>query len=72
MNSLVKVPPYSKLNFQGKHFFTQDWCNITLKLNGIDAINKITKVIGPKTNSDGHTDIGRNLMPLTPSREDIK
>jgi hypothetical protein len=30
MNSLVKVPPYSKLNFQGKHFFTQNWCNITL------------------------------------------
>jgi hypothetical protein len=31
MNSLVKVPPYSKLNFQGKIFFTQNWCNITLK-----------------------------------------
>jgi hypothetical protein len=31
MNSLVKVPPYSKLNFQGKKFFTQNWCNITLK-----------------------------------------
>ena len=30
MNSLVKVPPYSKLNFQGKMFFTQSWCNITL------------------------------------------
>ena len=30
MNSLVKVPPYSKLNFQGKMFFTQNWCNITL------------------------------------------
>jgi hypothetical protein len=30
MNSLVKVPPYSKLNFQGKNFFTQNWCNITL------------------------------------------
>ena len=30
MNSLVKVPPYSKLNFQGKDFFTQNWCNITL------------------------------------------
>ena len=28
--SLVKVPPYSKLNFQGKIFFTQNWCNITL------------------------------------------
>jgi hypothetical protein len=28
MNSLV--PPYSKLNFQGKIFFTQNWCNITL------------------------------------------
>jgi hypothetical protein len=30
MNSLVKLPPYSKLNFQGKHFFTQNWCNIIL------------------------------------------
>ena len=30
MNSLGKVPPYSKLNFQGKIFFTQNWCNITL------------------------------------------
>jgi hypothetical protein len=29
MNSLVKVPPYSKLNFQGKNVFTQNWCNIT-------------------------------------------
>jgi hypothetical protein len=33
MNSLVKVPPYSKLNFQGKNFFTQNWCNITLRLS---------------------------------------
>jgi hypothetical protein len=32
MNSLVKVPPYSILNFQRKMFFTQNWCNITLKL----------------------------------------
>ena len=31
MNSLAKVPPYSKLNFQGKIFFTQNWCNITLR-----------------------------------------
>ena len=31
MNSLVKVPPYSKLNFQGEIFSTQNWCNITLK-----------------------------------------
>jgi hypothetical protein len=31
MNSLVKVPPYYKLNFQGKIVFTQNWCNITLK-----------------------------------------
>ena len=31
MNSLVKVPPYSKLNFQGKIVFTQNWCNITLR-----------------------------------------
>jgi hypothetical protein len=30
MNSLVKVPPYSKLNFQGKIVFTQNWCNISL------------------------------------------
>jgi hypothetical protein len=30
MNSLVKVPPYSKLNFQGQIFFAQNWCNITL------------------------------------------
>ena len=30
MKSLVKVPPYSELNFQGKIFFTQNWCNITL------------------------------------------
>jgi hypothetical protein len=30
MDSLVKVPAYSKLNFQGKNFFTQNWCNITL------------------------------------------
>ena len=27
MNSLVKVPPYSKLNFQGQIFFTQNWYN---------------------------------------------
>ena len=32
MNRLVKVPPYSKLNFQGQIFFTQNWCNITLKM----------------------------------------
>ena len=32
MNSLVKVPPYSKLNFQEKKFLTQNWCNITLRL----------------------------------------
>jgi hypothetical protein len=31
MNSLVKVLPYSKLNFQGNIFFTQNWCNITLR-----------------------------------------
>ena len=31
MNSLVKVSPYSKLNFQGKYFFPQNWCNITLR-----------------------------------------
>jgi hypothetical protein len=30
MNSLVKVLPYSKLNFQGTIFFTQNWCNITI------------------------------------------
>ena len=28
MTSLVKAPPYSKLNFQGKIFFTQNWCNM--------------------------------------------
>ena len=33
MNSLVKVPPYSKLNFEGKIFFIQNWCNITLECN---------------------------------------
>jgi hypothetical protein len=27
MNSLVKVPAYSKLNIEGKNFFTQNWCN---------------------------------------------
>jgi hypothetical protein len=32
LNSLVKVPPYSKLNFHGKIFFTQNWCNITLNV----------------------------------------
>ena len=30
MSSLVKVPPYSKWNFQGKFLFTPNWCNITL------------------------------------------
>ena len=30
MNSLVMVPSYSKLNFLGKIFFTENWCNITL------------------------------------------
>jgi hypothetical protein len=34
MNSLVKVPPYSKLNFQGNIFFNINWCNIVLKLLG--------------------------------------
>ena len=29
MNSLVKGSLYSKLNFQEKKFFTQNWCNIT-------------------------------------------
>jgi hypothetical protein len=36
MNSLVKVPPYSILNFQGKNVFTQNWCNITLNNNSPD------------------------------------
>jgi len=31
----VKIPPYSKLNFQGKHFFTQNWCNIKLVISEI-------------------------------------
>jgi hypothetical protein len=26
MNSLAKVPPYSKLNFEGQIFFNQNWC----------------------------------------------
>ena len=38
MNSLVKVPPYSKFNFQGKIVFTQNWCNITL--NSINIISR--------------------------------
>jgi hypothetical protein len=33
MNSLVKVPSYSKLNFQEEIFFTQNWCNITLRIS---------------------------------------
>ena len=33
MNSLVKAPAYSKLNFQGEIFLAQNWCNITLKKN---------------------------------------
>ena len=33
MNSLVKVPPYSILNFQGKIVFIQNWCNITLNVD---------------------------------------
>jgi hypothetical protein len=37
MNSLVKVPSYSKLNFQGEIFFTQNWCNITLSYQVIDT-----------------------------------
>jgi hypothetical protein len=32
MNSLVKVPPYSKLNFQREIVFTQNWCTITLSV----------------------------------------
>jgi hypothetical protein len=38
MNSLVKVPPYSKFDFEGKNFFTQNWCNITL--NSINIISR--------------------------------
>jgi hypothetical protein len=30
MNSLVNVPSYSILNFQGTIVFTQNWCNILL------------------------------------------
>ena len=40
----VKVPPYSKLNVQGKIFFTQNWCNITLiweTQKNFDKKNKI-------------------------------
>ena len=43
MNSLVKVPPYSKLNFQGKHFFTQNWCNITLNI--LYVVSKVLYVV---------------------------
>ena len=42
MNNLVKVPPYSKLNFQGTNFFTQNWCNITLidlYFSGVNCID---------------------------------
>jgi hypothetical protein len=38
MNSLVKIQPYSKLNFQGKIFFTQNWCNITLNVKYITTV----------------------------------
>jgi hypothetical protein len=38
MNSLVKVPPYSILNFQGKIVFIQNWCNITLN---VDCFRKV-------------------------------
>jgi hypothetical protein len=38
MNSLVKILPYSKWNFQGKIFFTQNWCNITLIHNKVYKI----------------------------------
>ena len=30
MNGLVKIPPYSKLEFQANMFFTQNRCNNTL------------------------------------------
>ena len=43
MNSLVKVPPYSKLNFQGKIVFTQNWCNITLNQNLF--LNKLVVIL---------------------------
>ena len=33
MNSLVKIPPYSKLNFQGEIVFTQNCCNINPKFS---------------------------------------
>jgi hypothetical protein len=45
MNSLVKIPPYSKLNFQGKIFFTQNWCNITLSILPYLCILRISVVI---------------------------
>jgi hypothetical protein len=35
MSSLVKVPPYSKWNFQGKIVFNSNWCN-NFKKNIID------------------------------------
>ena len=43
MSSLVKVPRYSKLNFQGKNVFNPNWCNITL--------SKRLLKIGPETKS---------------------
>jgi hypothetical protein len=45
MNSLVKIPPYSKLNFQGKIFFTQNWCNITISILPYLCILRISVVI---------------------------
>ena len=43
MNSLVKVPPYSKLNFQGNNFFTQNWCNINLIVTDADTNDQSNK-----------------------------
>jgi hypothetical protein len=37
MNSLVKVPPYSKLNVQGNIFFTQNCCNIKIYFKYIQS-----------------------------------
>jgi hypothetical protein len=45
MNSLVKVLPYSKLNFQGKMFFTQNWCNITLMLTVKMVVSRVNQFL---------------------------
>jgi hypothetical protein len=62
MNSLVKVPPYSKLNFQGKTFFTQNWCNITLN-QGLLLKNRLILPITISTRSDTGSNNRLDLIP---------